>query len=58
MDKIFGEVDAVEAGEDVGEGEKVEALAYSHQEHEDKKGHMVATADDKKDLSENVDTKV
>ncbi|KAK6079560.1 ascus development protein [Seiridium cupressi] len=32
MDTIFGEVDAVEAGESEG-AEKVEAIAYSHAEH-------------------------
>ncbi|KAM0817223.1 putative MFS sugar transporter-like protein [Seiridium cardinale] len=32
MDAIFGEVDAVEAGESEG-AEKVEAIAYSHAEH-------------------------
>lgn len=28
MDKVFGEVDAVAAGEDEGAAEKVEALTY------------------------------
>lgn len=32
MEKIFGEVDAVEVGETEG-AEKVEAVAYSHAEH-------------------------
>ncbi|KAL1874419.1 hypothetical protein VTK73DRAFT_296 [Phialemonium thermophilum] len=32
MDKIFGEVDAVAAGEETGNVEKVEELAYSHNE--------------------------
>ncbi|KAI9148297.1 putative quinate permease [Paramyrothecium foliicola] len=34
MDKIFGEVDAVEAGEQEEDVDKVEAIAYSHVEHE------------------------
>lgn len=33
MDRIFGEVDAVSAGEEVGNADKIEAIAYSHQEH-------------------------
>lgn len=36
MDKIFGEVDAVEAGEQEGEVDKVEALSHSHVEHHEK----------------------
>ena len=37
MDKIFGEVDAVEAGETEGTVNKVEALVYSHVEGQDEK---------------------
>lgn len=33
MDKIFGGVDAVAAGEEQGAAEKIEAMAYSHREH-------------------------
>lgn len=33
MDKIFGGVDAVAAGEEQGSAEKIEAMAYSHREH-------------------------
>jgi MFS family permease len=33
MDRIFGEVDNVAAGEEEGGAEKTEAMAYSHQEH-------------------------
>ncbi|KAJ4152895.1 hypothetical protein LMH87_009415 [Akanthomyces muscarius] len=56
MDKIFGEVDAVDAGEDAGEGEKTEVLACSHQEHAGGKSRMVSRADDK-NILENVDMK-
>lgn len=57
MDKIFGEVDAVEAGEDAGDGDKVEALVYSHQEHG---AHEIAAASENKknDSTENVDVRV
>jgi hypothetical protein len=38
MDKLFGEVDAVEVGENEGDSGKVEAMIYSHIEHrEDEK---------------------
>lgn len=56
MDKIFGEVDAVEAGEDVGDGEKVEALVYSHQEHPQQT--TAVSGEDKKVASEDTATKV
>lgn len=56
MDKIIGEVDAVDAGEDAGEGEKTEVLACSHQEHAGEKSRMVSRADDK-NILENVDMK-
>lgn len=55
MDKIFGEVDAVEAGEDAGDGEKVEAMVYSHQENQH---HTIVSGEDKKVVTEDTTTKV
>jgi hypothetical protein len=42
MDKIFGEADAVEAGENEEVVDKVEALALSKVEHDEKEGKEAA----------------